>query len=212
MDSAGNLYGTTLSGGNVNGFGTVFELSYSKGIWNEAVIYNFQYFDGNQDGAYPYSGVTLDKAGNLYGTTNYGGSGTDCPPGSCGAVYELKAGNGTCPESVLYSFQGGQDGSLPYAGITLDADGDLYGTTTYGGDGPCTSNGLGGCGTVFRLHKSGEKWIESRFGFDSANGAYPQAGVLLDKKGDIFGTTLFGGTIPCQGNSAGCGVVFELMP
>jgi uncharacterized repeat protein (TIGR03803 family) len=212
LDSAGNLYGTTTYGGT-NGFGTVFELSQSSGVWTEAVLYNFQYYNGNHDGAYPYAGVTLDEAGNLYGTTNYGGTGTNCPPGSCGAVYELTKSNGTWTERLLYSFKGGQDGSLPQAGVTLDADGNLYGTTSFGGGGPCTLNGLAGCGTVFELRKVGAGWMEIVFRFDSKDGANPQAGVFLDNKGEVFGTTLYGGTGSCPGgNLPGCGVVFGLIP
>jgi uncharacterized repeat protein (TIGR03803 family) len=212
LDGAGNLYGTTIYGGNNNDFGTVFELSQSGGVWTETVLYNFEYYNGNHDGAYPYAGVTLDKAGHLYGTTNYGGAGTDCPPGSCGAVYELKKSNGTWKELVLYSFRGGRDGSLPQAGVTLDAAGNLYGTTSFGGGGACTLNGLTGCGTFFELQKSGAKWVEKVVRLDGKNGANPQAGVILGKKGEIFGTTLYGGTGSCQGNLPGCGVVFELIP
>jgi uncharacterized repeat protein (TIGR03803 family) len=212
LDSAGNLYGTTLYGGNVNGFGTVFEMSQNNGVWTETVLYNFQYYQGNDDGAYPYAGVTLDESGNLYGTTNYGGSGTDCSPGSCGAVYELQQSNGTWTESVLYSFKAGQDGSFPVAGITLDAAGNLYGTTSFGGGGSCNINGILGCGTVFRLRNSGGGWVEDVFRFNGTNGANPQAGVILDKEGDVVGTTLYGGTGPCQDNLPGCGVVFGLIP
>jgi uncharacterized repeat protein (TIGR03803 family) len=212
LDGAGNLYGTTLYGGNNNDFGTVFELSQSRGVWTETVLYNSEYYNGNHDGAYPYAGVTLDKAGHLYGTTNYGGAGTDCHPGSCGAVYELEKSSGTWKELVLYSFRGGRDGSLPQAGVTLDAAGNLYGTTSFGGGGACTLNGTTGCGTFFELQKSGAKWVEKAVRLDGKNGANPQAGVILGKNGEVFGTTLYGGTGSCQGNLPGCGVVFELIP
>jgi uncharacterized repeat protein (TIGR03803 family) len=211
LNNAGNLYGTTLSGGS-DSFGTVFELSQSNGIWTEAVIYNFKYYNGNHDGAYPYAGVTVDKAGNLYGTSNYGGAGTDCPPGSCGAVYELQRSKGMWTERVLYSFKGGQDGSLPTAAVVLDAAGNLHGTTSFGGGGTCSVNGLSGCGTVFELQKSGTHWVESLFRFTGANGANPQAGITLDKNGDVFGTTLYGGSGSCQGNLPGCGTAFKLSP
>jgi uncharacterized repeat protein (TIGR03803 family) len=209
LDSKDDLYGTTQYGGSRGG-GTVFKLSQSNGVWTEAVLYDFGSYAG--DGVYPYSGVMLDKSGNIYGTTNYGGSGTDCPPGSCGAVYQLQPSNGSWTESVLYSFKGGQDGSFPVAGITLDATGNLYGTTSFGGGGSCTINGLTGCGTIFKLHKSGGQWVEDVFRFNGTNGANPQAGVILNKKGDVFGSTLYGGTGPCQGNLSGCGVVFEVIP
>jgi uncharacterized repeat protein (TIGR03803 family) len=212
LDSAGNLFGTTLYGGNINGFGTVFEMSQSNGVWTETVLYNFAYYERGSDGAYPYSGVTFDRAGNLYGTTNYGGSGTNCSPGSCGAVYELQNSNGIWTESVLYSFKAGQDGNFPVAGITLDAAGNLYGTTSFGGGGPCSINGIAGCGTIFRLRKSAGQWVEDVFRFNGTNGSNPQAGVVLGKKGEVFGTTLYGGAGSCQGNLPGCGVIFELIP
>jgi uncharacterized repeat protein (TIGR03803 family) len=207
LDAAGSVYGTTLSGGTDN-VGTVFELSQSGGVWTESALYSFTYSTGE----YPYAGVTLDAAGNLYGTTNYGGSGTDCSPGTCGAVYELQNANGMWTESILYSFLGGEDGSFPYAGVTLDAAGNLYGTTAFGGGGSCSINSIPGCGTIFRLHRSGKQWAESVFRFNGKDGANPQAGVILDKKGDVFGTTLYGGSGSCQGNLPGCGVVFELTP
>lgn len=212
LDAVGNVYGTTLYGGT-DEVGTVFELTQRAGIWTESMLYSFTYNgNGRADGAFPIGGVTLDTAGNLYGTTNYGGSGTACPPGSCGAVYELKNANGMWTETILYSFLGGEDGSLPYAGVTLDAAGNLYGTTAFGGGGSCSIGLIPGCGTVFRLHKSGTRWLESLFRFNGANGANPQAGVILDEKGDVFGTTLYGGTGSCQGALPGCGVAFELTP
>jgi uncharacterized repeat protein (TIGR03803 family) len=210
MDKAGNLYGTTLYGGAYS-FGTVFELSQAGGVWTEKVIYDFKYYNGNHDGAYPDAGVSFDRAGNLYGTTNYGGSGTACPPGSCGAVYRLKRSGSGWTESVLYSFRSGKDGSFPTAGVTLIGS-KLYGTTSFGGGGSCQLNGLTGCGTIFSLELLGGKWVERVFRLKGSNGALPQAGIVSNKKGILFGTTLYGGSGPCTDNLPGCGVVFALTP
>jgi uncharacterized repeat protein (TIGR03803 family) len=203
MDEAGSLYGTTENGGTY-GFGTVFELSQSGGIWTESVIYSFEYHDG----AYPLAGVTFDAAGSLYGTTDYGGAGTACSPGSCGTVYELKRSSSGGTERVLYSFKGGMDGSFPVAGVTLSG-GRIYGATASGGGGSCNLNGVTGCGTVFRLDPSGGKWIETVFRLNGTDGAMPQAGLLV-RNGNLFGTTFYGGSGPCNDNLSGWGVVFEL--
>ena len=148
FDAAGNLYGTTQSGGPGCGYfgcGVVFQLSPgANGKWTEKVLHNFAN-DGN-DGWGPDSGVIFDTAGNLYGTTEYGGGNPDC---TCGAVFRLVPGaNGAWAEIVLYSFTGGNDGANPYGGLIFDASGKLYGTTTNGGNGGC----IIGCGTVFRTH------------------------------------------------------------
>ncbi|HEV2379549.1 MAG TPA: choice-of-anchor tandem repeat GloVer-containing protein [Terriglobia bacterium] len=125
LDSAGTLYGTTAAGGL--GYGTVFKVDQSG---HETVLFSFT---GGMDGASPYDGLVRDEAGNLYGTTLYGGSGTGCYPLStigCGTVFELDVAG---REAVLYSFSGGSDGGLPYAGLIRDGAGSLYGTTQPGG-------------------------------------------------------------------------------
>ncbi|HEY6293676.1 MAG TPA: choice-of-anchor tandem repeat GloVer-containing protein, partial [Terriglobia bacterium] len=146
-DAAGNLYGTTPYGGDLNcnspdGCGTVFEVSAGG---TERVLH---IFTGGADGGNPAAGLVRDAAGNLYGTTLYGGD-LNCSNFGlgCGTVFEVSAG-GT--ERVLYSFTGGLDASLPGAGLVRDAAGNLYGTTSYGGDLNC--NPPYGCGTVFGLH------------------------------------------------------------
>jgi uncharacterized repeat protein (TIGR03803 family) len=213
MDNLGNLYGTT-EGGGAYGLGTVFEMSESNGIWTESVIYSFQYGLGKHkyDGVGPYAALTLDQAGNLYGTTVNGGRGTGCPAG-CGTVFELSPSRKSWAEKVLHSFKGGKEGDFPYAGVTLDAAGNLYGTTSFGGGGPCQLNGnIFGCGTVFILKKSGKTWTKEVFRFNGDNGALPQAGIILDNKGNLYGTTLDGGNGACSGNLPGCGLVFEVTP
>lgn len=135
-DQAGNLYGTTVEGGT-GSCGTVFKVTATG---HETVLYNFTC---TPDGAYPYAGLVRDPAGNLYGTTSEGGAYDQ------GAVFELSP-NGT--ERVLYSFTGGEDGGRPTADLLLDAAGNLYGTTSFGGDlSLCPAFGESGCGVVFRL-------------------------------------------------------------
>lgn len=213
MDNGGNLYGTTEQGGTY-GIGTVFEMSDSNRVWTESVIYSFQYLLGKHlyDGDAPYAGVTFDQAGNLYGTTAGGGRGKDCPAG-CGTVFQLSPLKKGWAEKILHSFKGGKDGSLPYAGVTLDAAGNLYGTTSFGGGGPCQLNGESlGCGTVFVLQKKDKTWTEQLFRFDGENGVLPQAGIALDNEGNLYGTTLAGGSGACDNNEPGCGLVFEVTP
>jgi uncharacterized repeat protein (TIGR03803 family) len=221
MDQAGNLYGTTGSGGSgacpVGPFfapcGTVFKLDTSG---NLAVLHNFT----GGDGAYPYAGLFMDNAGNLYGTTQAGGSG-NCGGqfniGGCGTVFMLDAsGNFT----VLFSFTGiPGDGAYPYAGLIMDNAGNLYGTTQAGGPGACTGRNaaLIGCGTVFELDTSGNETVLYNFtGGD--DGAFPWAGLVMDQAGNLYGTasagaygtTSVGGPCIVVGGWGGCGTVFEL--
>ena len=154
-DHEGNLYGMTGNGGNLSGCsglgcGTVFKLDQSG---KETVLYSFT---GAADGAVPLASVIRDSAGNLYGTTYNGGDLTDSPCaslGGCGVVFKLdRAGN----ETVLHTFTGGTDGANPSANLILDEDGNLYGTTSFGGDvtdSPCSA--LGGCGVVFKIDLNG---------------------------------------------------------
>ena len=190
MDKAGNLYGTTYSGGGANA-GTVFEVS-PKG--NEKVLYAFK---GGVDGENPVAGLIFDKSGNLYGTTTAGGSSGN------GAVFRLTAppvAGGAWKESVLYSFGTGTDGAVPVAGVTMDATGNLYGTTSAGGSY--------GYGTVFELKRSTPQWTEAilhEFALGS-NGGVPYAGLVLDGKGNLYGAASDGG----GGGENGGGTVFEL--
>lgn len=147
FDSAGNLYGATYNGGAATG-GTVFALAPgSGGTWTESVIYSFT---GGSDGAQPNAGPILDAAGNLFGTTIRGGftnSGL-CDLG-CGVAYQLTPGSSGWSQSVLYSFLGGSDGLTPSASLIMDAAGNLYSTTPFGGK---TSSACSiGCGVVFEL-------------------------------------------------------------
>jgi uncharacterized repeat protein (TIGR03803 family) len=137
-DAAGNLYGTANAGGTVPTAGVVFKMGPGG---NETVLYNFT---GKADGGGPVGGLIEDRAGNFYGTTEFGGN-TSCEFG-CGTVFELTASGG---ENVLYRFTGRTDGAYPFAGLITDAAGNLYGTATQRGDGNCNSHI--GCGVVFKI-------------------------------------------------------------
>lgn len=200
FDKAGNLYGTTELGGT-NDQGTVFELTpNSNGVWTQTVLYNFT---GNADGGQPYGSVLFDSAGNLYGTTNFGGS-TNCTQG-CGTVFELTPGSSGWTETVLYSFTGGSDGREPSARLLFDSSNNLYGTTLLGGNvgSVCSA----GCGTVFKLTPTSGGWTESvLYAFQGgADGASPYDGLTFDSAGDLYGTASAGG-------ADASGVVFKLTP
>jgi len=180
FDSAGNLYGTTLSGGTFGG-GVVFELSPNgSGGWNDTALHNFQ--GGTNDGYSPLAGIVLDAAGNIYGTTIQGG-GTQCEEG-CGTAFELSPnGSGGWNESVLYRFcsqTNCTDGYSPYSQLVFDNSGNLYGTTGGGGSDDT--------GTVFELLPNGNGGWNHSILCGSGLG-YPEAGVILDKVGNIYGTS-----------------------
>ena len=202
FDSTGNLYGTTFSGGTPSSFGTVFKLKpLAGGRWKENILHRFK---GGSDGAYPF-GVIFDTTGNLYGTTTAGGS-SACEDSGCGTVFQLTPkAHGTWGEHMLYRFKGGNGGEGPRAGLILDPEGNLYGTTSEGGGSGC---GGFGCGTVFELSPpSGGGWkAQSIYRFDGADGEKPLAGLALDTAENLYGTTGEGGS------GCGCGAVFELKP
>jgi uncharacterized repeat protein (TIGR03803 family) len=212
VDTAGNLYGTTVCGGSQD-IGVVFELTRGKEGWTEKVLHNF---GGGTDGADPYGGVIFDAAGNLYGTTSAGGAYKG------GTVFELSPGtNGTWTEKVLHSFVPGHTGyvSGPLSGVVFDTVGNLYGTTYGGGLGSDNCDPTeASCGRVFELSpgangKWNEKTLHQFRGLP--DGANPWAGVTLDKTGNVYGTTYWGGTGQCHdgyGKVIGCGVVFRLSP
>lgn len=199
FDAAGNLYGTTVMGGS-HGGGTVFELlPKGGGGWTERILHNFS-SSNTADGAFPYGGLIFDGPGNLYGTTQAGGSYND------GTVFKLTPSGNSWTETVLYSFNPNNRGAyFPYAGLIFDAAGNLYGTTVGGGDGS---------GTVFELSPaSGGAWTETvlyTFNPSNSDGSYPYGGLTRDAAGNLYGATLQGGGSGCNG--FGCGTVFELTP
>jgi uncharacterized repeat protein (TIGR03803 family) len=140
FDKGGNLYGTTVGGGN-SGSGTIFQLApRSNGKWIESVLYRFQ--DG-ADGSEPRGGVVFDSKGNLYGTATGGGT------VGGGTIFRLRPGGGSWSFTSLYDFTGAPDGSYPSGNLTLDKTGNLYGTTQQSGTGQACGNY--GCGTVFEV-------------------------------------------------------------
>jgi uncharacterized repeat protein (TIGR03803 family) len=183
-DSAGNLYGTTYFGGSA-ARGVVYELDATG---HETVLYSFT---GGADGRFPIAGVIRDSAGNLYGTTYYGGSGDE------GVVYKVDTGG---HETVLHSFTGGGDGLWPYAGVIRDSAGNLYGTTQGGGSGG---------GVVYKVDTTGRETVLYSFTGSGADGSLPCAGVIRDKTGSLYGTTFYGGNLSCN-YGAGCGVVYKV--
>jgi uncharacterized repeat protein (TIGR03803 family) len=185
-DSAGNLYGTTSCCGTGGGAGTVYKLDTSG---QETVLYTFT---GGADGGQPQSGVIRDAAGNLYGTTVYGGyGGAPGPQLGLGVVYKLDTAG---QQTVLYRFPGGTGGYSPYAGVIRDSAGNVYGTTYSGG----TANS----GVVYKLDTGGHETVLYSF-TGGADGSNPYAGVVRDSAGNLYGTTDYGGT-------ANGGVIYKL--
>ena len=202
MDSLGNLYGTTYFGGLRYG-GVVFQLKpNSNGTWTEHVLYTFCTICRDPKvGANPGSGLTLDKAGNLYGTTS-------------AAVFQLVPGpKDTWKMNVLYRFcsqPGCADGVGPSSDLLLDSSGNLYGETAGGGtysNGNCSAFINETCGTVFELSPGGGgSWTERVLhSFDYQDGYYPGGGLVFDEAGNLYGTT-------ARGDAFGSGVVFQLVP
>jgi uncharacterized repeat protein (TIGR03803 family) len=193
IDSAGNLYGSSVQGGDF-GSGTVFELSPSGGGWTHTVLYSFT---GSADGGEPYKGVTLDPQGNLYGTAVTGGSGS-CE-GGCGVVFKLTKSGEHWSQTIIHAFTGGKDGSGPGSGLAIDAHGNLYGMTPTGG--------AYGLGTVYQLHPEagGNYRLNVIHAFTGGNdGSSGSAGRLIfDGAGDLYGVTTVGG-------ANNDGVVFEI--
>jgi len=191
-DAKGNLYGTTYMGGVYNDYGTVFKIDKTGKTGKETVLHSFS----GADGSMPQATVILDAAGNLYGVTSSGGTSGNCNPFGCGVVFKLAPNSdGSWKETVLYSFTGQPDGSDPVGTLVRDAGSNLYGMTASGGSS--------GAGTVFMLDTSGKERVLHSFA-GGADGWFPQAGLLLDSKGNLYGTTSDAG--------GGTGTVFKLTP
>jgi len=205
----GNLFGVSALGGRGdcggNGScGYAYQLQPSPHTcvsflcpWNESMLYAF---NNPPDAGLPLGSVSFDRAGNLYGTTVEGGTGNcgngvDPNPG-CGALYELTPSSGTWTETILYSFQGGNDGQSPEGGLIFDAAGNLYGTTAGGGSA--------GCGTIFELSASDGGWTKTILhNFQCSDGYGPRGNLIADRSGNLYGVTTSGG-------ADNGGVAFEL--
>jgi uncharacterized repeat protein (TIGR03803 family) len=214
-DAGGNLYGTTAGGGVAGcdiaafgkGCGTVFELSSVNGGWQETVLYSFTGTAG--DGANSVAALLFDGSGNLYGTTQYGGTGACLYQGAtagCGTVFELSPIGAAWQEKALYAFtsNSADDGAEPVAPLVFDSAGNLYGTTAGGGNG-FDRSAFGGDGTVFELSPVNGTWQEAVLHyFDGNDGARPTGGLTFNSHGNLFGTTVTAGF--------DFGVVFGLRP
>jgi len=183
QDQAGTLYGT--ADGGPGGAGVVFKISPQG---EETILFAFQGCRLCHNPRVPRGGLLMDKFGNLYGTTLFGGTGS-CQAG-CGTIYRLDTAGKL---HVLYSFTGGADGSQPFGPLVPDANGNLYGVAQSGGDLACSEHSQAGCGTVFRLASNGKLTILHTF--RGADGATPQPDLLLDTAGgNLYGATARGGT------------------
>lgn len=191
MDAAGNLYGTTTAGGSA-GNGTVFKLALPTKLgrkWKEKVLYSF---GTGTDGTIPVSGVTFDAAGNIYGTTSAGGS------YGYGTVYQLTPSKSGWKENILYNFQGGNDGDVPYAGLIIDQSGNLYGGATGGG--------TGAGGTIFKLTPSSSGWTFTvLYNIPGWTLSGPFRDLKMDASGNLYGTT------HCDGSYSD-GTAYKLTP
>jgi uncharacterized repeat protein (TIGR03803 family) len=205
MDTNGNIYGTTGSGGG-KGAGVVFEYS-GQGAYS--VLYSFCGQANCTDGSVPaFSGLVIDSEGNLYGNTVLGGANGE------GVIYELSPPYGQSHYTVLYSFcqkSGCTDGEEPTGGLLRDEGGNIFGTAAFGG-----ANGLG---VVFELAANGAYTVLHSFcsvyvkGV-CTDGSAPYGGVIEDSGGNLYGTTIAGGTAPslCNNGQNTCGTVFEIVP
>jgi uncharacterized repeat protein (TIGR03803 family) len=199
-DSAGNLYGTTAFGGIIPGYsgnGVLFKLDASSK--ETTVLYSFT---GGADGGNPIAGLIQDSAGNLYGTTSSGGVAP--VPAGYGVVFKLDPAGAL---TVLHTFTGGADGAYPGAGLTLDSDGNLYGTAEQGGIG----QGALGYGVVFKLDTTGTETVLYTF-TGGADGGQPRSVLLRDSAGNLYGTAGMGGIANGPDYPYGCGVVFKIAP
>ena len=184
LDSVGNLYGVTQDGG-ANGWGSIFELTKSGSNWNETILYSFT---GGADGGAPYAGMIFDSAGNLYGTATASTT-------NHGTVFELSPSQAGWTYKVLYTFQGGNDGGQPVAGLIL-VNGNLYGAAE--------SFGKNGGGTVFELSSAKSGWSFHVLASMQGTGG-PVASLAMDTSGTLYGTNFFDG-------ASGYGSVFKLTP
>jgi uncharacterized repeat protein (TIGR03803 family) len=196
MDRQGNLYGTTTNGGPGNdgshaGDGNVFQLTTPGQL---TTLHNFN----RTDGLAPYGGLVMDRQGNLYGTTTFGGTTATSSFIAYGTIFKIDSGGRF---STLYNFNGRNEDAYPMSSMLLEARGDLFGTTT----------GLGGNGhgAVFELMANGQ--FSNVNYFRGENGMYPLGDLTTDSQDNIYGTTAYGGTKPGPSGYGG-GTVFQLTP
>ena len=201
FDTQGNLYGETQDA-------EIYELTPNTGgAWTETTLWTFT---GDSGGSDPYGGLTFDRDGNLYGAAKTSGD-LKCNVGGvgCGLIFKLTHNSsGQWTEHVLYTFQNPSNGAQPWGPLVFDANGNLYGTTYYGGDTSCYDGFLAGCGVVFELsHGSSGSWVENvlfTFTQQPYTLAHPISGVILDTNGNLYGVASGGGDA--------FGAVYEMSP
>jgi uncharacterized repeat protein (TIGR03803 family) len=189
-DAAGNLYGTCQTGGSA-GFGTVYKLHTTGKL---TVLHSFN----GTDGAFPYGGVIADAAGSLYGTTDNGSSMNNAG----GTVFRVEESTGSFTSLHSFDGTGAVEGDTPYGTLARDSGGNLYGANYAGGGGSC---GSGGCGTIWKLDTNNQLTVLTNFG-KGYQGKSPKGGVVVDKAGNLYGTTSLGAV--CRY----CGTVFKIAP
>jgi hypothetical protein len=229
-DSSGNLYGVTQGGDGCTpagfyptGCGIVFKLTppASGNTYTETILYSFK---GNNDGALPSGSLAMDASGNLFGTTQFGGTAEELcgtlpsglGDGRCGTVFELVYNSSTnsYTEKLLHMFTNGADGSIPSYGAVIDKNGNIYGTTLQGGNaGACADWGFSGCGVVWQMTKSSSyATFNTIHAFGGNDGGTPAA-ILINRKGHIFGNTSNNTAAEtCTASAYYCGTAFELIP
>jgi uncharacterized repeat protein (TIGR03803 family) len=214
-DEAGNLYGAASNGGDVSGFcgdvvlnktgflgcGTIFKLDRTGKF---TVLHTFNGADG---GPFPDGWLVRDDEGSLYGMSGNGGDLSECSGLGCGVVFKVDRRG---KETVLYSFTGGADGAETFAGVVRDDVGNLYGTTYFGGDFSGSLCSSAGCGVVFKLDRAGKETVLYTF-TGSTDGANPNADLLPDDLGNLYGTASDAGDLSCS-PPYGCGVLFKINP
>ena len=212
LDQSGNLYGTTYYGGSFNPWSGVFKLvrpSKPGGTWKYVTIHNLI---SNDEGTSPAAGLVFDSQGNLYGTTEFGGTSSDF-----GTVFRLTPQpSGSWIHSVLHKFTGMGDGQWPTNALTVDAEGNVYGTTQAGGVGACHGPFGLGCSVAFRFNPPADAhdpWIETVFYTfaPGTDGDIPWGRLIFGAGGQLYGATQFGGIL-CDTLRQGCGTVFALAP
>ncbi len=196
--SNGNLFGTT-AGGGTHDEGTVFELTYQVGVgWTKTILHSFQL---DVDGANPFGGLVSDSSGNLYGSTTADGV------AGGGTIFELSPAGDTWTFKLLYNFSGVEHSNCgPFANLTLDAAGNLYGTTR--------CDGANGLGNVFKLTNTPNGWVYTSL-YDltgGSDGSYPYSNVTFDENGNLYGTAYDGGNFGGSCGQYGCGVVWMIKP
>jgi len=197
FDKAGNLYGTTQYGGSTCNCGTVFELTKSGSTWKETILHGFL-GSSQKDGYFPQAGLSFDTAGNLYGTTEYGGLNNQ------GSVFQLAPSKTGWKYKTIHSFSSTNGGAYyPFGGITQGADGYYYGTTYYGGYAY-------NAGTIYRMFESRGTWVAQNvfYFLEGGDGIYPDSSLTMDAKGNMYGTTYYGGS--GEACSDGCGTVYKM--